>query len=214
MRVLFIMSLFFTVLGQSQQNSTFGSEVALINKKYDSIWNPSRETIVFTGSSSVRLWKNLQAIFPNHQIINSGFGGSQAIDLLTYNQELILKYQPTKVFIYEGDNDIYARKKSKEIFNSLSEIITQIKHQNKATEIILISPKPSIARWDLKKDYKKFNRKLKRYCKRNTQLKFANVWDIMLHKNKLKTELFIDDGLHMNDKGYQLWYTVINNYMD
>tara|TARA_R110000868_G_scaffold281257_1_gene541635 strand:+ start:208 stop:813 length:606 start_codon:yes stop_codon:yes gene_type:complete len=201
-------------LTHSQQNPIFKNEVISINKKYDSIWNPSLETIVFTGSSSVRMWKNLQDVFPNHQIINSGFGGSEAIDLLGYTHELILKFKPKKVFIYEGDNDLFAKKRPKDIISSLAAIITQIKNQNETTKIILISPKPSIVRWNLKSKYKRFNRKLQRFCKKNNDLEFANVWNIMLDKKKLKTELFIDDGLHMNDQGYQLWYSVIKNYMN
>tara|TARA_R110002050_G_scaffold100580_1_gene208091 strand:- start:20638 stop:21243 length:606 start_codon:yes stop_codon:yes gene_type:complete len=201
-------------LTHSQQNPIFKNEVISINKKYDSIWNPSLETIVFTGSSSVRMWKNLQDVFPNHQIINSGFGGSEAIDLLGYTHELILKFKPKKVFIYEGDNDLFAKKRPKDIISSLAAIITQIKNQNETTKIILISPKPSIVRWNLKSKYKRFNRKLQRFCKKNNDLEFANVWNIMLDKKKLKTELFIDDGLHMNDHGYQLWYSVIKNYMN
>lgn len=204
----------FTFLTHSQQNPIFKNEVISINKKYDSIWNPSLETIVFTGSSSVRMWKNLQDVFPNHQIINSGFGGSEAIDLLGYTHELILKFKPKKVFIYEGDNDLFAKKRPKDIISSLAAIITQIKNQNETTKIILISPKPSIVRWNLKSKYKRFNRKLQRFCKKNNDLEFANVWNIMLDKKKLKTELFIDDGLHMNDQGYQLWYSVIKNYMN
>ncbi len=210
----FLFFYFFFILVHSQQNPNFKSEVISIHEKYDSIWNPARETTVFTGSSSIRLWKNLQDAFPKYQIINSGFGGSKAIDLLAYNEELILKYKPKKVFIYEGENDIASGKKSKEIINSLSEIIRQIKNLNTETKIIFISLKPSIERWHLRNKFKKFNRKLYRICTKDNALEFVNIWDTMLDKNKLKTELFIKDGLHMNDQGYQLWYNAIKNYLD
>ncbi len=71
--------------------------------------------ILFTGSSSIRKWDSLSVYFPEHQIINTGFGGSQMSDLLYYVDELILKYAPDKVFIYESDNDIAESKDSKEI---------------------------------------------------------------------------------------------------
>ena len=198
----------------AQQNPIFEDEVAAIKVKYDTLWDSSRETIVFTGSSSVRMWKNLENFFPNHQLLNTGFGGSQTIDLLGYSKELILNYKPKKVFIYEGDNDISAKKNSKEIIDTFNELITQIKTTDSITKIIIISPKPSIARWNLKGKYKKLNRKLERICKKDPNLEYANVWDIMLDKRKLKTELFLSDGLHMNDKGYQLWYSVLKNYID
>jgi lysophospholipase L1-like esterase len=198
---------------QSQTSTRFKNEVGLINQKYDSLWNASQETIVFTGSSSVRMWKNIQELFPEYQIINSGFGGSQTIDLLNYTDDLILKYNPKKIFIYEGDNDISDKKRLKDILNSFSIIISKIKKQNEAVQIILISPKPSIARWHLKRKYIKLNKKLKKMCEDDDQLEFANVWDIMLEKRKVKKGLFIDDGLHMNDAGYKLWYSVIKNYV-
>ncbi|PLB19056.1 MAG: Acetylesterase, lipase-GDSL family [Flavobacteriaceae bacterium FS1-H7996/R] len=187
--------------------------MGLINQKYDSIWNASQETIVFTGSSSIKMWKNIQELFPEYQIINSGFGESQTIDLLNYTDDLILKYKPKKIFIYEGDNDISDKKRLKDILNSFSIIISKIKKENTEAQIILISSKPSIARWHLKRKYMRFNKKLKEMCEDDDHLEFVNVWDIMLENRKVNKELFIDDGLHMNDEGYKLWYSVIKNHV-
>lgn len=215
MKNLLVLFLILPLFCNSQPNSFFKNEVSSITKKYDTIWDSSRETIVFTGSSSIRLWKNLQELFPEHQIVNSGFGGSQAIDLLGYTDDLILRFKPKKVFIYEGDNDISSKKKPKEILKTFSEIITKIKESDKATKIVLISPKPSIARWELQRKYKRLNRKLKRLCDKTENIDYANVWDIMFDaKNNLKTELFISDGLHMNGDGYELWHRIIKNYME
>ncbi|AXP82800.1 GDSL-like Lipase/Acylhydrolase [Mariniflexile rhizosphaerae] len=198
---------------QSQTSTRFKNEVGLINQKYDSIWNASQETIVFTGSSSIKMWKNIQELFPEYQIINSGFGESQTIDLLNYTDDLILKYKPKKIFIYEGDNDISDKKRLKDILNSFSIIISKIKKENTEAQIILISSKPSIARWHLKRKYMRFNKKLKEMCEDDDHLEFVNVWDIMLENRKVNKELFIDDGLHMNDEGYKLWYSVIKNHV-
>ncbi|WP_303318736.1 hypothetical protein Q4Q34_09260 [Flavivirga abyssicola] len=74
--------------------------------------------------------------------------------LLHYTDELIIKYNPTKVFIYEGDNDIAYDKTPKEILNNFKTIIKKIKLNNKETYIVLISAKPSPKRWYLKKKYK------------------------------------------------------------
>ena len=146
--------------------------------------------------------------------MNTGFGGSETIDLLGYSNELILNYKPKKVFIYEGDNDISAKKKSKEIMNTFKELIEQIKQADSKTKIVIISAKPSIARWNLKGKYKRLNRKLKKICTTDDNLEYANVWDVMLDKRKLKTNLFLSDGLHMNEIGYKLWHGVLKNYID
>ena len=37
---------------------------------------PPRAAILFIGSSTIRLWKTLAQDFPDHKVINRGFGGS------------------------------------------------------------------------------------------------------------------------------------------
>ena len=192
----------------------FKDEVVAIQKKYESNLDNTKETIVFTGSSSVRLWKSLESDFPEHQIVNSGFGGSQAYDLLQYTDELILQYRPKKVFIYEGDNDVFSRKKTKEIIATTQEIIQKIQAQDQTTEIVLISAKPSLARWKLRRRYKRLNKAFKALSETDRNIAFANVWNVMLKGRKVRKDIFVSDGLHMNPKGYELWYGVIRQFMN
>ena len=210
---LVLLIIFISLKAVAQNTFRFEKEVLAIQKKYDTLWDNSKETIVFTGSSSIRTWKNLQELFPDYQIVNSGFGGSQTIDLLSYTNELILQYNPKKVFIYEGDNDLNDRKKPREIISVTKEIITKIKSTIPDIRIVIISAKPSLARWHLKGKYKRLNRKFKHLCKEEENLDYAHIWDIMLNGKKLKRDIFIEDGLHMNSKGYQLWYQIISNYV-
>ncbi|SHJ26963.1 SGNH/GDSL hydrolase family protein [Pseudozobellia thermophila] len=205
---------FVSLLGTAQDPLRFKEQVDAIEKKYDALWDPSKETIVFTGSSSIRMWKDVQERFPNHQIINSGFGGSQASDLLYFLENLVLRYGPKKVFIYEGDNDISAKKRPNEIIDTTQEIIALVRAQNPSTQIVLISAKPSIARWKLKGKYKRLNRKFKRLSKKDSLLDYADVWTPMLDGRKLKRDIFIEDGLHMNTKGYDIWFKVMQAFVE
>ena len=214
MKYFFAIFLLICSFSYGQDPKRFGKEVAGIQEKYDSIWDSSKETIVFTGSSSIRYWKNLSEVFPGHQIVNSGFGGSEASDLLAFTNELILNYNPRQVFIYEGDNDIFGRKHPNEIIRDTKEIIQKIRQKDDQTNIVLIAAKPSLARWHLKRRYKKLNRKFKRLCKEDPLLAFANIWDDMLNGRKVRKDIFIEDGLHMNAKGYALWYEVIKNHIN
>lgn len=193
----------------SQTANAFSDEVKKITQKYDSIWDSKKETIVFTGSSSVRLWNKLEEEFPNHQIVNSGFGGSQASDLLYFINELVLTYNPKKVFIYEGDNDLWAKKRPIHVLDTTIDIIRRIKANNPSTQVILIAAKPSITRWKIRGKYKRLNRKMESLAKKDDQLDFVDVWSPMLNNKKLKTDIFIEDGLHMNQKGYDIWYEAI-----
>lgn len=198
----------------AQDPDGFEKDVEELSVKYDSLWDGSRETIVFTGSSSIRLWSTLQEVFPGQQIINTGFGGSQTSDLLDYLDKLVLRYQPTKVFIYEGDNDLHDKKSPREVLRLTEEVVERIKIAGTTSSVVLISTKPSIQRWHLKRKYKKLNRKLARLCQGDPFLEFADIWDPMLDKKKLRKDLFIDDGLHMNEAGYEIWSRVIKKYIN
>ncbi|MFS4467386.1 SGNH/GDSL hydrolase family protein [Maribacter sp. 2210JD10-5] len=200
-----------TVLGQE---NTFTEEVHTITENYDSVWDESKETIVFTGSSSIRLWKNLEESFPQHQIINTGFGGSQASDLLYHIDDLVIRYLPSKVFIYEGDNDIFSKKRPNKIILTTEQIIQRIWYHKNDAQIVLISAKPSISRWKLRGRYKRLNRKLERLSRTNPLLTFVDVWNPMLNGRKPKKEIFISDGLHMNQKGYDIWFNTMKHLVE
>lgn len=209
---LFIL-LFNVTSGWAQNQLPFADEVIAIQKKYDTQLDDSIETIVFTGSSSIRVWHDVEKRFPEYQIVNSGFGGSKASDLLIHSEELILRFNPKKVFIYEGDNDISDKIKPKVILENMMKIIHRIKEKNPSTEIVLIAAKPSISRWNLRGKYKRLNRKFKKIADKDKLIDFANVWHPMLEGKKVKKDIFIEDGLHMNSKGYDIWYSVMKPFM-
>lgn len=201
-------------IGNAQDAAAFKDEVETIQKKYDTVFDASQENIVFTGSSSIRMWQDVHERFSNRQVVNTGFGGSQASDLSFYIYDLILRFHPKKVFIYEGDNDIFAKKKPNAIRRTIQDIIDGIHRNNSTTQVVLIAAKPSIARWKLKGKYKRLNRKFERLADDNPSVEFADVWDPMLDGTKVKQDIFIEDGLHMNAKGYQIWYDVLKPFVN
>ena len=211
MKYALCLFLFSGILTFGQETVPFLDEVRAISKKYDSVWDDSQERIVFTGSSSVRMWSSLKQSFPEHQILNTGFGGSQATDLLYHLEPLVLRYKPKKVFIYEGDNDISAKKPPREIIATTHKIITAIHTQDPETQIIIIAAKPSLSRWKLRAKYKRLNRKFKKISENHPLLTYVDIWSPMLDGRKVKKDIFIADGLHMNQKGYDIWYTAMKN---
>jgi lysophospholipase L1-like esterase len=204
----------FSVFANGQDPNRFKEQVdQLYNKEYN--FNPDKKLVVFAGSSSVRMWKDVQDYYPGFNIINNGFGGSQFSDLLYFTNELILKPQPDILFIYEGDNDVASNKKAGLIKRQAKELYEKVRKELPEAKIVFISPKPSIARWNLKKKYEKVNRRLEKYCSKNGNLEFADVWNAMLdEKGLVFQDIFIQDGLHMNEKGYDLWGKVIGEYLN
>lgn len=211
----YVLLFLLTAISLNAQNEIpFKDEVKEIQEKVNTTWDSEKPTIVFTGSSSVRMWEDLQERFPNKQILNTGFGGSQSVDLERFLDELILNYDPKQVFIYEGDNDISSKRKPKAIEGTIHDIVEELQRRRPEMEIVLISAKPSISRWHLKRKYKRLNKKLSKLAAEMKNVRYADVWSIMLNKRKLKTHLFIEDGLHMNRQGYDLWYAVLKDYIN
>ncbi|WP_420400345.1 GDSL-type esterase/lipase family protein [Flagellimonas sp.] len=216
MKSLLIATLFLFAFSSAmgQESLPFSGEVKEVQENTRKVWDSSKNTIVFTGSSSIRMWRDLQERFPESHILNTGFGGSQSSDLEHFLDELILDYNPSQVFIYEGDNDISAKKSPRAIIGTMEDILGVLQTRRPEMDIVLISAKPSISRWHLKRKYMRFNKRLRKLAAQTPGVRFADVWNVMLNKRKLKRDLFIEDGLHMNVKGYDLWHQVLKNYVN
>lgn len=173
-----------------------------------------RKPVVFTGSSTIRMWTQLPADFPNYPILNRGFGGSTAEDLSFYYDALIKKHRPNKVFIYEGDNDVAMGFRTDSIIKHLVSILDRINRDLKTTSVFLICPKPSPSRWHLKSEYLELNEKLQLLAQKYKKVRFIDMWQPMLDTHGLpRPELFLQDQLHMNREGYLIWKKVLENYL-
>lgn len=202
-----------TFLSNAQDPNRFKDQVnELAKKEYN--FSIDKKLVVFTGSSSIRMWNDVQSYFPEYNVINNGFGGSHFSDLLYFYNELIVKPAPDILFIYEGDNDLASNKKPGKILKEAKELSKKIQRDLPETRLVFISPKPSISRIKLKNSYITFNKKLKKYCEKNGKLEFADVWSPMLdNSGNVYKDVFLEDGLHMNKKGYDIWGKVIADFL-
>jgi len=190
-----------------KQAESFAEEVAKIADSPVPTWDSG--IIIFTGSSSVRLWRDAGLLSKGSPIINTAFGGSTAYGLNLYLEDLVLRYEPKQVFIYEGDNDIAAGRDTRTILEHLDTIFTRIWEQNPETEIVYIAAKPSPLRWEMHKEYEALNKAMERRAKKEDRLVFADIYSPMLQKGKVRENLFVEDRLHMNRTGYAIWAEVI-----
>ena len=99
--LLFFLSAF---LFANAQEAPFFKEIQSFKKK-DSIQFPPKKAVLFVGSSTFTNWKDVQSYFPNHVIINRGFGGSSLPHVINYANDIILPYEAKQVVIYCGEND-------------------------------------------------------------------------------------------------------------
>ncbi len=171
--------------------------------------------ILFTGSSSIAMWRDVADYFPEYPVLNRGFGGSQFSDLIYYADRVIYPYKPSKIFIYEGDNDVAAGDDPKSIVKEAKKLRKMIaKALGKDVPVIFISPKPSVARWDKREAYLATNARLKKYAAKAKNTEFADVWTPAIGPDgKVLEHIFLQDNLHMNADGYKIWQEVLMPYL-
>jgi len=193
----------------------FSNEIAAF-KKQDAVSFPPKNEILFVGSSSFRMWKDVKTAFPNHTIINRGFGGSALPDVIRYADEIIFPYQPKQIVIYCGENDIASSdtvtgEMTRDRFKILFEMI-----RNKLPDVpvAFVSIKPSPSRWKMKDRMIAANKLIKKYLKKQKHTKYISIWKPMLGEDgKPMPDIFLGDNLHMNAKGYAIWQKIIEPYL-
>lgn len=210
--VLFFLIFIIGLTAGFAQQHPFEDEVRKLSNRLDSLgWKPGGTVV--TGSSTIKMWRSLPEISSGEEVLNTGFGGSKAADLERYLFPLVLKYDPKRVFIYEGDNDLWADVTAVEILNSLKQIVTRIHLVDPGTEIILIGAKPSPSRWEKKESYLSFNRLLKDYCGKTEQVSYLDTWKALTDaQGNPRPELYLQDQLHLNSEGYLIWDGIFKSY--
>jgi lysophospholipase L1-like esterase len=194
------------------QQHPFEAEVRLLSQRLDSLGWSSGGTIV-TGSSTIKLWRSLPKLSQGKEVLNTGFGGSKAADLERYLYPLVLKFDPKRVFIYEGDNDLWADVPAEEILNSLKQIVNRIHLVDPQTEIILIGAKPSPSRWEKKESYQDFNRQLSTFCDQKENVRYLDTWKALTDPSgSPRPELYVKDQLHLNEAGYKIWEQIFSPF--
>ncbi|MGI6454594.1 MAG: SGNH/GDSL hydrolase family protein [bacterium] len=169
--------------------------------------------ILFLGSSSIRMW-NLEKSFPDMNVLNRGFGGSHIEDSVYYFDRLVLPHEPEKIVFYAGDNDINAGKSPEQVLKDYQQLVQKVREHLPETEIIYLSIKPSIARWDKVENMRKANQLIEEYSRQHENLYYVDLDTPMLGEDgKPRPELFIKDNLHLSEEGYKLWTEKVLPYL-
>ena len=185
-------------------------------KKQDSLNPPPTGAILFVGSSSFRKWTDVSSYFPGYTIINRGFGGSTLPDVTLYIDDIILPYHPKQVVIYCGDNDLASSDAitADSVLGRFKVLFDGIRTKLPGENIVFVSIKPSPSRARLKEKMEKANLLIQTYLSLYTHTAFVDVYHKMLNADgTIMSDLFLEDNLHMNAKGYAIWQKEIAPYL-
>jgi lysophospholipase L1-like esterase len=205
--------LVFAAFSQYNPEDKWGESIAKFEQQ-DSVSMPEPGGILFLGSSSFTIWKDVSDYFPGKNIVNRGFGGSEMSDLLHFKEKLILPYQPKQIVVYVGENDIAAGEAPESVFEEGKQLVNWTKGQFPEVQFLFLSAKPSPRRWELRDKMQDLNLMLSEFASENEAVEHANIWSMMLGENgKPKPEIFLKDSLHMNANGYKIWQKVLTPYL-
>jgi lysophospholipase L1-like esterase len=177
----------------------------------DKLQPPPAGAIVLTGSSSITHWNSqAQAALAPLTVIPRGFGSSTMHDLLYYLDRVVLVYKPRAVLIYEGDNDTDGGIAAESIVADLRQIIARIHQQLPQARIYVLSVKPSVARKASWPAAQEVSAQYRQIAAADPLLHYVDVATPLLGADgNVMTDIFVDDNLHLNDKGNAIWGATI-----
>lgn len=178
-----------------------------------------RENIVFLGDS-ITEWYPFGSLYErNIPIVNSGKAGYRTFELLPELKELVYQYNPTKVFILIGTNDINTHSGKKQLINNIEKMIKRIKKHRKQCKIYVQSIYPVNKEDNQKeneienKDIKDVNKKIRKICKKHN-VTYINVYKYLIDEGGYLDLQYTKDGLHLNDLGYLKVTKVLTPYVE
>ena len=176
---------------------------------------PPQGAVLFIGSSSIRLWTNLAQAFPEHKVLNRGFGGSQLSDSVAFVDRIVTPCKPKLVLLYAGDNDIASGKSPERVLSDFKAFVVRTHAALPETRIAYIAIKPCPAREKYLDQVKTANRLIQEYAASENRLLFMDVFTPMLtNEGRPRADLCIKDGLHPNPQCYELWASIIRPILD
>lgn len=193
-----------------EEKSSYDKEIKTMTDNYNNY--------LFLGDSITEFY-DLDKYFPNMPVVNSGISGNTTEDILNDMKGRVYDYNPSKVFLLIGTNDLRDEKSVDEVVDNIKKIIEEIKINRKGAEVYLESIYPVNEKINKKvvelrnnPDINEINDKIKKYAEEE------NITYIDLHKKLINDEGDLDkkytkDGLHLNEEGYKIVTEEIMKYL-
>lgn len=189
------------------------SNYYLDRKSLFDILPSSKNAVIFLGDSLTNRceWSEL---FGNQNIKNRGVNGDNTYGILKRLNQ-ITNLQPQKIFIMIGINDLIAKEKPDKIIYKYRLILRDINQSIPGTQVFVQSILPVNNRLKLIADNNEIialNNKI-RILAEEFKYKYIDLYSTFSTNNQL-TELYTNDGIHLNGIGYLTWKQALIEYVD
>ncbi|MCX6326745.1 MAG: GDSL-type esterase/lipase family protein [Bacteroidia bacterium] len=186
-------------------------------EQHDSSETYSKDAILFTGSSSIRLWSTLKKDMAPYPVIQRGFGGSKLSDMVVYADRIIAPH-PCKAIVIFIANDITGSDQDKspqEVAALFRNVLKTIRKTHPETPVFWVAVTPTVSRWKVWPEIVKANNMIKQICdKKNNSYFIRTDFAFLDSKGQPINELFRDDKLHLTEKGYEVWTGIIKKELN
>ena len=168
------------------------------------------DNYLFLGDSITEQY-DLDEYYNDLPVVNSGISGNQTKTILDNLKERAYQYNPSKVFLLIGTNDIQAGVKEEEIIQNIEDILSGLKKNRPYAELYLeaiypVDENQKGAETRTNEEIQSINQALEKYCQKQ-KITFIDTYDLLLdsesEEDKIKSE-YTKDGLHISDEGYEV----------
>lgn len=198
---MFIIIMVMLILLLFKDNSSF-------TNPYEVKFSPN-DNFLFLGDSITDFY-SLEEYYDNLPVVNSGISGNKTTDILNNMKERVYQYNPTKIFLLIGTNDLDSTDEDivDVTFDNIKKIVNEIRENRSDATIYVESVYPvnstiennSVSNRTNKK-IRNLNKKLSSYCD-GENCNYINLYDDLIDDEGNLKEEYTEDGLHLNSLGY------------
>lgn len=201
-----------------------GSTTNLIQKEIIKEVPVVDDNYVFLGDS-ITDWYDLDKYFEGLPVVNSGVSGYSTSNILNNMNKMVYQYNPSKVFILIGINDLELKVDDDVVVNNIRKIVQGIKKNRRYAKIYVESIYPinnseddkiegSIINGNRKNsDIIDINNKLVKLTKEEGATYIDLHKELVDDNGLLKIEYTVD-GLHLSSEGYEKVTEVLRKYIN
>ena len=186
-------------------------------EKLDSTEPAVSDGILFVGSSSIRLWKNIERDMAPYRTIRRGYGGAKYSDVAHYAKRLVTPHDYRGLVLFVG-NDVAGKPTDHtpdQVETWVQNILDVAKSHRPDAPVLIVEVTPTPSRFDAWPALRELNAKLRDIALTNPNTYFVATADLYLdQEGNPREELFGDDRLHQSEDGYTLWSSLIRRRLD
>lgn len=175
------------------------------------------DAILFIGSSSIRLWKDIATDMAPYHPIQRGYGGARWTDVAVFAERLITPHEFHAVVFFVG-NDIVGGdddRTPEEVVQLFAGVHAVAHRHQPDAAIFYVAVTPTESRLKAWPKIKAGNSLVRKFCQQQKNTHFIGTESIYLDgEGKPRAELFLNDKLHLNRAGYVRWAAAISSHLD